>query len=59
MVIFPAHIPTVAMRTSSWGTVQGGGEEGERWEARRDVQNDGVFFRKKERKKGDGEREEG
>lgn len=35
MVMFPAHILTVAMRTSSWGT-----EEEERWEAQRDVQSD-------------------
>lgn len=27
MVIFPAHILTVAMRTSSWGTVETGGSE--------------------------------
>lgn len=27
MVIFPAHILTVAMRTSSWGTVETGGRE--------------------------------
>lgn len=36
MVIFPAHILTVDMRTSSWGgTVEMGEakEEGEKWEA--------------------------
>ena len=27
MVIFPAHILTMAMRTSSWGTVETGGSE--------------------------------
>lgn len=37
MVIFPAHILTMAMRTSGWGDV-GDCEEGEKWEAQRDVQ---------------------
>lgn len=47
MVIFPAHILTMAMRRSSWGTVETGGcEWGERWEAQRDVQRD--VFQKQE-----------
>ncbi len=53
MVIFPAHILTVAMRTSSWGTIETGeaSEEGERWEARRDVRSD-LFFSKRGDRRG-------
>lgn len=41
MVIFAAHILTIAMRTSGWGDC-GDCEEGENWEVQRDVQT-GAF----------------
>lgn len=43
MVIFAAHILTIAMRTSGWGN--SGDCEGENWEVQRDVQNS-VFFKR-------------
>lgn len=47
MVIFPAHILTMAMRTSGWGD-GGDCEEGEKWEA----QGDACCFLEKERIEG-------